>query len=185
MSNSSSKASAKKIAFVAIFAALSLIMFMVESLFPPLFLPGAKMGLSNVFSLLTLVIYGPVEATAVVAVRTVLGSFFTGNVSALMYSFTAGIASVLVSSLLTKLFHPHITLLAVSVFAAVAHNMVQLLVYCLVTKTNAIFSYMPYLALCGVLAGVIVGLAVIFIVKGVPLNTFEKMLQKNKNHYRR
>ncbi len=56
--------------------------------------------------------------------------------------------------------------------------MVQLIVYYAVTKTTAIFSYMPYLALCGVLAGVIVGLAVTYIVKAVPMNTFTKLLAK-------
>ena len=46
--------SARRIATLAVLTAMGLIMFMVESLFPPLFLPGAKMGLSNIFSLLTL-----------------------------------------------------------------------------------------------------------------------------------
>lgn len=39
---------ARKIVLTAVFAAASLVMFMVENLFPPLFVPGAKAGLSNI-----------------------------------------------------------------------------------------------------------------------------------------
>ena len=177
---------AKKIAVLAMMTGFGLIMFMVESLFPPMFFPGAKMGLSNIFSLLTLVIYGLPEALIVVIARTVLGSLFAGNASLLLYSLTAGVASVIVSRLLMFAF-PKVSLLAVSVVSAVVHNTVQLLVYCALTQTTLIFSYLPYLALLGVLAGVIVGLAVIFTVKGVPLGVFAKILggkdiEGEKNH---
>ncbi len=177
---------AKKIAVLAMMTGFGLIMFMVESLFPPMFFPGAKMGLSNIFSLLTLVIYGLPEALIVVIARTVLGSLFAGNASLLLYSLTAGVASVIVSRLLMFAF-PKVSLLAVSVVSAVVHNTVQLLVYCALTQTALIFSYLPYLALLGVLAGVIVGLAVIFTVKGVPLGVFAKILgekerESEKNH---
>ena len=70
---------AKRIATLSVLCAMGLIMFMVESLFPPLFLPGAKMGLSNIFSLLTLYLLGPVDALIVVVGRTVLGSMFGGG----------------------------------------------------------------------------------------------------------
>ena len=177
---------AKKIAVLAMMTGFGLIMFMVESLFPPMFFPGAKMGLSNIFSLLTLVLYGLPEALLVVVARTVLGSLFAGNASLLLYSLTAGVASVIVSRLLMIAF-PKVSLLAVSVVSAVVHNTVQLLVYCALTQTTLIFSYLPYLALLGVLAGVIVGLAVIFTVKGVPLGVFAKILgwkdrEGEKNH---
>lgn len=177
---------AKKIAVLAMMTGFGLIMFMVESLFPPMFFPGAKMGLSNIFSLLTLVLYGLPEALLVVIARTVLGSLFAGNASLLLYSLTAGVASVIVSRLL-MIASPKVSLLAVSVVSAVVHNTVQLLVYCALTQTTLIFSYLPYLALLGVLAGVIVGLAVIFTVKGVPLGVFAKILggkdrEGEKNH---
>lgn len=167
--------SARKIATLALFTAMSLITFLIESLFPPLFLPGAKMGLSNVFSLLTLVIYGPVEAICVIVVRTVLGSFF-GNVFALAYSFTAGLVSIVLSGVLMKFCFPKLTLLAISIFSAVAHNVVQVFVCYLLTDTQGLFSYLPYLALCGVLAGVIVGLTVIFLIKAIPTSIYKKML---------
>ena len=41
------KNAAKKIVVLAIFTALSLITFVIENQFPPLLLPGARMGLAN------------------------------------------------------------------------------------------------------------------------------------------
>ena len=155
---------------------MALIMFMVESLFPPLFVPGAKMGLSNIFSLLAVYLLGPVDALVLVVVRTTLGSMFTGNMSTLLYSMTAGIVSVLVSSLLVEFAYPRVSTVAISVVSAVLHNLTQNLVFCLISDTPEMFSYMPVLALLGVLAGIIVGFGVWFILRSIPVRTFASIL---------
>ena len=174
------KLTAKRISTLAVFTAMSLIMFLVESLFPPLFLPGAKMGLSNIFSLLALVVLGPVDAFIVVLVRTLLGSMFSGNMSTLMYSMSAGVVSILVSIMLMYTLHPRVSIIAVSVVSAVVHNLVQNIVFCAVSSTPEMYSYMPYLAVLGVVAGFVVGVAVLLIVRGVPLKTFVSITDGGK-----
>ena len=164
--------SARRVATLAVLTAMGLITFMIESLFPPLFLPGAKMGISNVFSLLTLFVLGPTEALILVVVRTTLGSMFTGNMSTLMYSMTAGVVSVAVSAVLVQFLYPKVSIVAISVVAAVLHNLTQNLVFCLVSETPQMFAYMPWLALLGVVAGIIVGFAVWFILRTVPTKVF-------------
>lgn len=170
--NKKSFFSARRIAVLSVLTAMGLIMFMVESLFPPLFLPGAKMGLSNIFSLLTLFVLGPTEAFILVVVRTTLGSVFTGNISTLMYSMTAGLVSVAVSAVLVEFAYPRTSIVAISVVAAVMHNVAQNVVFCLVSNTPEMFAYMPWLALIGVVAGIIVGFAVWFILRAVPAKVF-------------
>lgn len=165
---------AKKIAVLALLTGLGLIAFLIEAFLPAPILPGAKLGISNVFSLFALALYGLPEALLVVIARTVLGSIFAGNLSLLLYSLTAGVVSVCVSRALLLLF-PHISLLCVSVFSAVVHNLVQLLVYCGLTQTLLLMSYAPYLCLLGAGAGIVVGLAVILTVKAVPLSVFAKI----------
>jgi len=167
---------AKRLATLSVLTAMGLIMFMVESLFPPLFLPGAKMGLSNIFSLLTLFLLGPLDAFVLVVIRTTLGSVFTGNMSTLMYSMSAGIVSVIVSSLLVEFAYPKVSIVAVSVVSAIMHNITQNVVFCLVSQTPEMFSYLPWLALLGILAGIIVGFAVWFILRMVPPRTFSAIL---------
>ena len=164
--------SARRVATLAVLTAMGLIMFMVESLFPPLFLPGAKMGLSNIFSLLTLFVLGPIEAIILVVIRTTLGSIFTGNISTLMYSMTAGLVSVIVSIILVEFVYPKVSIVAISVVAAVMHNLTQNIVFCLVSNTPEMYSYMPWLGLLGIVAGIIVGFAVWFILRAVPTRVF-------------
>ena len=168
----------KKIALLGILAGLGLIAFMLESLIPVPFLPGAKLGFANIFSLLALLLYGLPEALIVVTVRTVLGSLFAGNVSMLLYSLTAGLVSTCVSRLLLCAL-PRVSFLCVSVAGAIVHNLVQLFVYCALTGTALLFVYSPYLCLMGAGTGVVVGLAVTFVLKALPARLFtQKTLPK-------
>ena len=176
----SGKITAKKIATLAIFTALSLIMFIIENQFPPLFIPGAKMGLANIFSFVALIMYSPVEAFVIVAVRTGLGAVYAGNVSALLYSFTGGVVSMAVSSVLMYTVYPRISIMSVSVLAAVAHNITQNIVFVIISGTALTLGYMPYLVLIGVLSGAIVGGVTLLLFKKVPQSVFEKMINKKQ-----
>lgn len=134
------------------------------------------MGLSNVFSLLAVFLLGPVDAVVLVIVRTTLGSVFTGNLSTMLYSTSAGLVSVAVSALLVQFVYPKISVVSVSVVSAVVHNVAQNVVFCLVSNTPQMFAYVPWLALLGVVAGIIVGFAVWFVLRTVPLKTFASLL---------
>ena len=169
---------AKKIAVLALLTGLGLIVFIIESLFPPMLIPGAKPGLANIFSLTALIMYSPVEAFIVVMARTLLGAMYAGNFSAILYSFTGGMVSMAVSSLLLYLAYPKISLMSVSVAAAVAHNTTQNLVYVLLSGTLLMLGYLPYLMLLGILSGAIVGGVTMLIFRGVPQSVFEKLLFK-------
>lgn len=138
------------------------------------------MGLANIFSFAALIMYSPWEAFLIVAVRTGLGAIFAGNPSALMFSFTGGIISMSVSSLLMYLAYPRISVLAVSITSAVAHNVTQVCVYALVTSTVNMFSLTPYFVLLGILSGAIVGGVIMLIFKKLPLSVLESAIGKFK-----
>jgi uncharacterized membrane protein len=71
--------------------------------------------------------------------------------------------------------------MSISIVAAVCHNITQNIVFVLISKTTLMFSYMPYLALIGILSGAIVGCATMLIFKRIPLSVFEKALGKIDN----
>lgn len=177
----SGRYAAKKIAVLAIFTALSLITFIIENQFPPMLIPGAKMGLANIFSFAALIIYSPWEAFLIVAIRTALGAVYAGNVSAVMYSFTGGVVSMAVSSVLTYTVYPRISVMAISVCAAVAHNITQNIVFIIISGTALMLGYMPYLILIGILAGAIVGGVIMLIFKKIPQSVFLKALYRTDN----
>jgi len=168
------KFSTRRIVVLATLTAVALIMFMVESLFPPLFFPGAKMGISNICTLLCLVMLTPFDAIILIIIRTTLGSLFSSGISTLVYSLPAGMISVVVSSLL-MLFHPKISLVAISITSAVIHNITQNLIFVWISGVTLMLNYMPYLSLIGVLAGFIVGIATYFLVKAIPQSTFNTL----------
>ncbi len=171
----SGKFTAKKIAVLAIFITLSLITFIIENQFPPLFVPGARMGLANIFSFTALIMFSPVEAFIVVAVRTGLGAIYAGNVSALLYSFTGGVVSMAISSVLMYTVYPRVSVMAVSVLGAVAHNVTQNIVFVLLTDTSTL-TLIPYFILAGILSGAIVGAVTLLLFKKIPMSVFEKTI---------
>ena len=171
---------AKKIATLAVFTTLSLITFIIENQFPPMFIPGARMGLANIFSFAALIMYSPIEAFWIVAIRCGLGAVYAGNVSALLYSFTGGVIAMAVSSVLMYTLYPRISVTAVSVTAAVCHNVTQNVVFVLMSGTVNMFVNLPYLVLLGIASGAIVGGVVMLVFKKVPKSVFLKALYKKE-----
>lgn len=173
---SKSRFTAKKIAVLALLTGLSLVTFIIESLFPNMVIPGAKPGLANIFSLAALIMYSPAEAFLVVAVRTVLGAMYAGNFSALLYSFTGGMVSIAVSSVLMYAVYPRVSVMAVSIAAATAHNITQNIVFVFLSGSVLMFGYMPYLVLLGIVSGAVVGGVTMLLFRGVPETVFKKVI---------
>ena len=75
----------KRITLIAVMAAAALIIFRIEAQLPlPFPIPGIKLGLANVITLTSIVWLGKKDALAVLLLRIVLGSIFTGNMITLL-----------------------------------------------------------------------------------------------------
>jgi heptaprenyl diphosphate synthase len=170
------KISSSKIALCAMLATLSTLTFTLESLFPPIILPGAKLGLSNVFILLTALLLGGKFAFFTLLVKIVLGSFFSGNLSAIMYSLPSGVIALIVQ-LYIMYFIKKTSVISASVCGAVINVTVQNVIFCLVARSAEYLVYLPYLALISVLSGLAVG----FIVYIINLRLFNKKQSDDKN----
>ncbi len=149
----------QRITRLALLVAVALILHAVESVIPaPLPVPGAKLGLANIVTLIVIVLSGPRDALLVVALRTFLASLLSGRLSSFAFSIVGGVLATLVMSLAHRRL-PHVFgLSGISILGAVAHNVGQLLVACIVLGTPAIFSYLPVLLITGVATGFFVGL---------------------------
>lgn len=169
---------AKKIALLGMLTGLALISYILESMLPSIYLPGAKIGISNVFSLLTAIVFGLPEALILTIVRTTLGSLVTGSLSALVYSLPAGIIAVTVSYLLYRATGDKISVTAASTAGATVHNLVQNAVFCLITRSVESFVLLPYLGVFGAVSGIIVGLVVLLILKTVPASVWNTARDK-------
>ena len=157
-----------KITLCAILSALSTLAFLIESLFPPIILPGTKLGLSNVFILLSSLILGVKYGFITLVVKILIGSLFSGNLSSIMYSLPAGIISLSIQCVLLFVVKK-VSIIASSIAGAVINVTVQNFIFCLVTDAFEYLFYLPYLALISVLSGLTVGFAVYLTVKKLPL----------------
>jgi heptaprenyl diphosphate synthase len=155
----------RRLVYDALLAGVALVIFWVELQIPPLTpVPGIKLGLANVISLITLFAIGPADSLAVLLVRILLGGLVFGNPSALLYSIAGGALSFLVSLLLYKILRKD-QIFVCGILCAVAHNIGQLAVAVLVTRTPAILLYFPVLGITGVVTGLFTGLAAGFALK--------------------
>lgn len=156
--------SIRRIARDAVLTAAALTIFIVELQIPaPAPIPGVKLGLANIVTLVALFTLGPWDALAVLLCRVTLGAVFAGNMTALLYSLTGGLLALAVTVLTRKLLTERQIWVA-SVFAAMAHNLGQILAAVLVTSTPALFAWLPPLLVSGIVTGVFTGLAAQFAV---------------------
>ncbi|MBP5357528.1 MAG: Gx transporter family protein [Clostridia bacterium] len=161
---------AKRIVVDAVLAALSLAIFVAESMLPPLFLPGAKLGLANIFSLFALLNFGFFDALAILLVRILLGSLFSGAFSTILYSIPAGLISLIISYALIIFIYPRVSIVSISVASAVIHNIVQVLVFVSLNRAAQMLGYMPLLALIGAGSGLLIGIIVFLLDAHLPKN---------------
>lgn len=101
-----------------------------------------KLGLANIVTLIAMALLGRRQAGEILLVRIVLGSVFTGGVSAMLFSIAGGVFAYLVMCLTIRRL-PEWLLWVVSVLAAFGHNAGQLLVAVWVTGTPSILVYAP------------------------------------------
>ena len=98
-------AKTRKLALMAMFTAASLIVFVIEAQIPaPVPVPGVKLGLANVVTLIAMVMLGRREAGLILLVRIAMGSVFTGGVSAFIFSIAGGVLAYAVMCLTLRPF---------------------------------------------------------------------------------
>jgi heptaprenyl diphosphate synthase len=80
---------------MALFTAIALTIFIAEAQIPPVVpIPGIKLGLANIVTLVSMSVLGRKEAGLILVVRIVMGSIFTGSASALIFSLSGGILPI-------------------------------------------------------------------------------------------
>lgn len=158
----------KKLTLMALLTGIALVIFVAESRIPaPVPIPGVKLGLANIITLVAMALLGKREAGLVLTARIILGSVFAGSVSAMIFSLCGGAAAYGVMCLLADRFPPRL-LWVVSVFAALAHNAGQLAAAAVITMTPGVLYYGFALAVSAIITGSFTGLAAMYMIKRLP-----------------
>lgn len=158
----------RKLTLMAILSTIALIIFVIEAQIPaPVPVPGVKLGLANIITLVAMVVLGRKEAGAVLFVRVFLGSLFAGSPSTLIYSAAGGFVAYLVMCLFIGTMGDE-RLWLLSALSAIGHNAGQLGACALILKTPGILvTYAPVLAISGIITGVFTGLAAMYLIRAL------------------
>ncbi|MBB6214905.1 heptaprenyl diphosphate synthase [Anaerosolibacter carboniphilus] len=149
----------KRLLYLSMIVSIGIALHIIESTIPlPFIAPGAKLGLANIVNLITLVVFGYKYAFAVAIIRCLVATLGTGAVTGLLYSLSGALLSTLVMWVVYRNFSTHFSLIGVSVFGALAHNIAQLAVASIMIHNILIFTYLPVMMLVSLFTGYFVGL---------------------------
>lgn len=149
---------AKKLAVLALLAAVALGIFVLELQIPPIVpVPGIKLGLSNIVTVFTVFALGSRDGCAVLFVRIFLGAVFAGNFASILYSAAGGACAIGITVLLRHILKKD-QLWVAGCLGAMAHSVGQMAAAVILSGTPAILVYLPIMLACSILSGVFTGL---------------------------
>jgi heptaprenyl diphosphate synthase len=120
-------------------------------------LPGVKLGLANIVTLVSLYLFSTRYTYGILITRCILGAVFGGGVTGLLFSLTGGLLALSVMATAQRL--PFLSVYGVSILGAAAHGVGQILAAMLLMKSVYIGAYLPWLLLVGILTGFLTGAA--------------------------
>ena len=150
----------KRIVLSAVLVSLALAFSYMERFIPLQMLiplPGVKLGLANVVTLIALYLLGTKSAFAILILRCFLGSLFGGGITGFLFSITGGLLSMTVMALCKNA--PLFSVYGVSILGAAAHNIGHILAAMVLMHSVYIGMYHSYLLVVALFTGFATGAA--------------------------
>ena len=150
----------KRIVLSAVLVSLALAFSYMERFIPLQMLiplPGVKLGLANVVTLIALYLLGTKSAFAILILRCFLGSLFGGGITGFLFSITGGLLSMTLMALCKNA--PLLSVYGVSILGAAAHNIGQILAAMVLMHSVYIGMYLSYLLVVALFTGFATGAA--------------------------
>ena len=156
----------KRLTLSAVMIALALALSYAERLIPLQFvipLPGVKLGLANIVTLVALYLLGARSAFIILCIRCLLGSMFGGGITGLAFSLTGGLLAMLTMTCGRKC--KPLSVYGVSILGAAAHNIGQICAAMVLMRSYDVAAYLPYRLLVGLFTGFATAAAVAGVLK--------------------
>lgn len=155
-----------RLVFMGLLTAQALVLYVIESMIPlPFFAPGAKLGLTNLVTVIALYMFQRKrDVFLIIFMRLLLSSLFSGSMSTFLFSVAGATLSFLVMVVVKEFGKNSVSILGVSASGAVFHNVGQLTVASFVLSTPSLFLYLPILTFTGIGTGIFIGITANYIV---------------------
>lgn len=150
--------STKQLTQCALLISLALTLSYMERFFPlqmVIPLPGIKLGLANIVTLVALQCLGIRSTVIILILRCILGAMFGGGVTGLLFSLTGGLLAAAVMIAAQRL--PLFSIYGISILGAAAHNIGQVCAATVLMETIYIMAYLPWLLLTALATGFATG----------------------------
>ena len=165
----------QKAVYIALLAAQATVISMLERMIPNLFAfaPGAKLGLSNMITLVAIFTLSNKDSFKVVTMRLLLSTLLGGTLSTFMYSMAGSYLSFFSMLAVRRLGPRRVSFIGISATGGIFFNVGQLAVASFIAQSFSVMLYLPVLSFAGILAGVLVGVAGNFMMDNIA--TIKKM----------
>lgn len=158
----------KKITLLALLASQALVLSIIEAWIPiPIGIPGIKLGLANIITIIILILYGLSDALIIILIRCVISSLFFGVPIIFVFSICGGVLSATIMWILIRSMQHWFSLVGISIAGSIAHNTAQIAMACLIMNDLSILTYLPVLLISGIIMGSFVGYCSTFLVKAI------------------
>lgn len=150
----------KQLAQCAILISLALVLSCMERFLPLQMLiplPGVKLGLANIVTLVALYMLDLKSVLFVVVLRCTLGAVFGGGMTFFFFSVTGSLFAVIVMAGAKRL--PCFSIYGVSILGAAAHNAGQICAAMVLMESAYVAAYLPYLLVIALVTGFATGSA--------------------------
>ena len=139
------------VALYGLLIALAMVLSFVETMIPiPIPVPGIKLGLANLVTVVGLYLIGIPGTIAVL-----VGLSF-GNPYSMIYGLSGSFLSLFVMAVLKKT--GKLSQVSISVLGGIAHNIGQITFAAVIVQTPGVFYYLPFLLAAGCIAGTLIGI---------------------------
>ena len=164
------KFTAKRVAVQGVLLAAASVVFIVESLVPPLlpFAPYVKIGLANCFVLFVIIYFGFAEGVIFLVVKNAISALWSFSSFVFVFNVAGSFAAFLVMALLYRVAFPKVSLVAVSIAGAVCSNIARTCLASLLMETPSLYVQLPFVCAFSVLAGILVGVLTVLSIKHLP-----------------
>ena len=148
----------RKLVFIALLTAQGIILGLLEQAipFPFTFAPGAKLGLANIVTLISLYTLSFKEVVLVIVMKTLMTTVLGGTFSTFLYSGMGALVSFIGMYLVMQLGEKRVSMIGVS---GILHNVGQLMVASWMAKSWTVLLYLPAMSIVGIFAGIAIGIA--------------------------
>lgn len=158
----------KKIALLAVLASQALVLSIIEAWIPiPIGIPGIKLGLANIITIIILFFYSLSDALIIILIRCLISSLFLGGPVIFVFSICGGIVSTITMWIFLKSLQRWFSIVGISIAGSIAHNIAQIAVACLIMDDLSVAAYLPVLLISGIIMGSFVGYCSTFIIKTI------------------